>query len=185
MRHENGFGFVRRVCRLAAAALALAIGGCGGGAPDDVAGLDYVNPAYRFAMNVPPGWTVREGSGMPAVFVTGPRMAEGFQANVSVVVESVHPGMTLEEYVASYKLELEVLRELKLLSEEPRERPGGRKTYVLTYRQGAFSVPLTQRQLYLVAGERAYVVTATVPSDSFAGEEANFEVCFQSFRAGW
>jgi len=181
MRHENGFGFVRRVCRLAGAALALAIGGCGGGAPGDIAGLDYVNPTYCFAMNVPPGWTVREGSGMPAVFVTGPRTAAGFQANVNVVVESVRPGMTLEEYVASYKPE----REFKLLSEEPRERPGGRKTYVLTYRQGAFSVPLTQRQLYLVAGERAYVVTATVPADSFADEEANFEVCFQSFRAGW
>jgi hypothetical protein len=36
-----------------------------------------------------------------------------------------------------------------------------------------------------VTGGRGYVVTAAALPEQFAAEEANFDTCFRSFRAGW
>jgi hypothetical protein len=55
----------------------------------------------------------------------------------------------------------------------------------MTFRHEAVGRPVEQRQLYVVAAERAYIVTATATPETFAAEEPDFDICFRSFRAGW
>ena len=167
------------------AGVVLLVGGCSIGTPAEVAGLDYISHTHRFAMNVPPGWTVREGSGMPTMFALGPEGEKGFRPNVNVVVEAIKPGTPLAEYAAFKKSQLQALRDYELISEEERDLADGRTGHIITFRQAALEAPVIQRQLYVVAGGRGYAVTATAPEDRFSEEEAHFEICFQSFRAGW
>jgi hypothetical protein len=55
----------------------------------------------------------------------------------------------------------------------------------VTFEASPAGRPVKERQLYVVTGGRGYVVTATALVEDFAAEEANFETCFRSFRAGW
>jgi hypothetical protein len=56
---------------------------------------------------------------------------------------------------------------------------------MLTLQQTETPRPVTEKQLYLVAGGRVYVVTAAAASDEFPALEADFDACFRSLRAGW
>jgi hypothetical protein len=166
-------------CLLAAFALA----GCAAGLPADVARLGYVNRDLKFAMDVPPGWAVREQNATPPVFLLGPADEKGGRPNVNVIVE---PGSTrpFADWVAANRKQLESLDEFKLVSEEDRQAAGGRKAHVWTFSHSLVGKQVVQRQMIVLASERVYIVTATGSPD-FAADEKSFEAVLGSFRAGW
>jgi hypothetical protein len=163
---------------------AFALGGCAVGLPADVAKLGYVNRGGKFAMDVPPGWTVREQNASPPVFLLGPADEGGFRPNVNVVVEpaGLRP---LAGWVEADRKQLESLDDFKLVSEEDRELAGGRKAHVWTFSHSLKGKAVVQRQMLLVAGERVYIVTATGSPDSSPADEQAEEIVLKSFRAGW
>jgi len=165
-------------------ALALAAG-CGSGLPADVAKLGYVNRQYRFAMNVAPGWTVRETGGTAAVFMMGPQAADGTHPNVNVIVEVGGAALTLEELARTCRREAEALKGFRPLGAESRTLAGGRRAWVLTFEQSSLGQTLRQRQLCVLVDNRSYIVTATASPEAFAAHEGDFEAVLKSFRAGW
>jgi hypothetical protein len=166
-------------------ALAVFVAGCGTGLPPDVASLGYVNRPLHFAMNVPAGWTVRESTGMADVFVLGPETPGAARPNVTVVVEPGRTALTVEELVRNSRPQLEALKGFKLLGESQRALADGRAAYAMTFEQSSLGPMLMERQLFVVACGRAYIVTATASPAAFAEREADFETVLQSFRAGW
>jgi hypothetical protein len=192
---------MKRNSRILAACLlaALAIGGCQVGLPADVAKLGYVNRDEKFAMDVPPGWTLREQNAVPQVFVVGPPDKSGYRPNVNVVVEAAGTA-SLEAWAEANRQRLEKkdpdkkrgqlenfewIKDAQGQSEQPRELADGRKARVWTFRHSLVGHAVIQRQMAVLVGETAYIVTATSTPDSFAADEAKFETCLKSFRAGW
>lgn len=162
----------------------LALAGCSAGLPPDVAKLGCVNHAQRFALDVPPGWSTRETTGPAALIATGPQGPGDSRPSLNVTVTPVADGTTLEDFVQTGRGNLERLPGFMVISEEAAEA-GTRRAWTLTFEASPAGRPVRQRQLYVVTGGRGYVVTATALPEQFAAEEANFDACFRSFRAGW
>jgi len=170
---------------LGALLAAFAFAGCAAGLPEDVAGLGYVNRDNRFAMDVPPGWAVRESGGPAAVIVRKPAPDGEAATNLDVVAENHLAGVALADWVRTSKPHLAELPGFKLVAEGPATTADGRRAWMITFRHEAVGRPVEQRQLYVLAAGRAYIVTATAAPDAFAAQEPDFDICFRSFRAGW
>ncbi len=171
---------------LAAALGAMILGGCSTGLPEDVAALGYVNRADRFAMDVPPGWQVREITGPQPVIVSKPGGPLG-SPRPSIVV-GVMPdwgSVPLETLVRSSLEGLGSVPGFRLIAQGPSTTAGGQAAWLATFEIASAGSPVTERQMLLVAGGKAYIVTAAAASDAFAAEEPSFDVCFRSLRAGW
>lgn len=171
---------------LLAALCALLVGGCESGLPEDIAKLAYVNRAERFAMDAPAGWTVRESGGAADVLVMAPAADGQVRPNVNVVVhKGAAPLLSLHQEVTAARESLNRMPGFRLIAEGPTTTADGRAAWTATFVQEALGRPVEQRQLYVVAGQKTYLVTATASPETFAYEEPNFDVCFRSFRAAW
>jgi len=155
------------------------------GLPADVAALNYVNRRERFAMNVPPAWSIREQPGRPQAFLLGPESAANGRPTVNVVVDTSEHARSQAEWEAGNRLLLKTLDQFQLVAETPRILAGGQAVTVFTYRHRVQGREIVQRQLGLVSGRTIYVVTASAESGAWAANEANFELCLASFRAAW
>jgi hypothetical protein len=72
-----------------------------------------------------------------------------------------------------------------LIAEGATTTADGRAAWTVTFVQEATGQPLQEKQLYVLGGQKTYLVTATALPETFAAEEPNFDVCFRSFRSGW
>jgi hypothetical protein len=164
---------------------AIALAGCSGTTPADGAKSRYVNRAHRFEMDVPHGWIVHESGGPAVVDITAPSGKGGVRPSLNVVVETPYAGLALSDLVRTSKARLAALWGFAVEGEDgPVTLADGTRAWAITFRQAALGRPLAQRQLYVVAGERAYIVTATASPDAFAEDSKDFETCFRSFRSG-
>jgi hypothetical protein len=172
----------------------LALSGCSGGPPSSL--WTYTNPALKFALNEPPGWTLRETTGSVTVMMTGPAALGGGRPTANVVVEPTIE--TLDAYVErnvqtmqeAYKIRgfKVISRESRLVHDARPEREA--RGIVLTLEEsvlGDEAAPRTvrQRQLYAVVGGRAYTLTVTATPDTFAECEPAFTALFGSFTVGY
>jgi len=170
----------------AAVLCALLVGGCESELPEDVAKLAYVNRAEHFAMDVPQGWTVRESSGAAVVLVTAPAGESEVRPNLTVIVRmSGAASLHLGQEVAAAEESLKRLPGFRLISEGPTTIADGRAAWTVTFVQEATGQPLLEKQLYVLGGQRTYIVTATASPETFIADEPNFDVCFRSFRVAW
>ncbi len=154
--------------------------------PEDVARLGYVNRHDRFAMDVPPGWQVREMTGPQPVIVSKPGDPPG-AARPCVTVEVIPDWGTvpLEMLARSSLAGLDAVPGFRLIGQGPMTTATGQPAWSVTFVLAPTGEPVTERQMLLVAGGKSYAMTAAAASDAFAAEEPNFEVCFRSLRAGW
>jgi hypothetical protein len=167
------------------AATIAALSGCGAGLPDDVAGRDYVNREFRFAMDVPDGWRVRESRGVVSVFAVDPAGGAG-EANVTVAVEPAHDIQTLAALAEYQDRQTDRLRGIERLGSGERTLAGGLHAATATFQHQDAGTPVRQEQVYLLAGGRAYTITATAaPPQAFDAHADAFEIVFRSFRAAW
>jgi hypothetical protein len=144
-----------------------------------------VDAERRFMLQTPAGWTVRQFSGDPCLFVLGPGGPGPGQPSVNVVVATVGPLATLEETVTAARAAAGRLQGYEPLEEGPRTLSGGRRGWAAAFRHQALGPSVTVRQLFVVAGGRAYTVTAAARTADFAAREAEFQTCLDSFQAGW
>jgi hypothetical protein len=176
-----------RVAILVGIALAAGavVAGCTAGLPPDVAACGYVNPASRFALNPPAGWTVLESTGGLPVIFTKPGTAGPGRPNLSVSVDPAPP-LTMAKDIADANVRrLENGGKFRLVSKDQVTLASGQVAWVVTGETTATPRPVTERQLYVVAHDRLYVLTAAAASDEFPDEEAGFDACFRSLIAGW
>ena len=171
---------------LAAAIVTTCLGGCASGLPEDVAKLGYVDRVNRLAMNTPPGWQVRELTGLAPVIVSKPGGPPG-AARPCITVDVI-PGLgseSLEMLARSSLARLASVPGFLLVREDPTTTAAGQKAWTVTFELAPAGAPIKERQMLLMAGDKVYVVTAAAAADAFDAEAPNFDICFGSLRAGW
>ena len=166
-------------------AMALAVGGCESNLPPDVAKCSYVNPTYRFAMNLPAGWSVRESPGSSAILALGPAGKDGVRPSIEVAIEPYDPMMDLDVNVGYHLEGLSKMQGFRLVASEGAPASPHRQTFALTFKHSALGVPLVQRQLYERVDDRLYVTTATTSEANDEADGPVLEAAIASIRVGW
>jgi hypothetical protein len=182
------------VMSAAAAALALCatfvLSGCGPSSQPTT----YSNPTQRFSMTVPAGWTCRETTGAMTVILTGPASPSGSQPNVNVEVAPTAHWETLDKFAQRTRDTLQPAYRndgFTLIAEEPLTLADGTRAASLTFEQSIVGpspdvrATVRQRQVYVVAFDRVYTLTATAAPETFEACAPQFAEIFQSFHAGW
>ncbi len=129
----------------------------------------FTHPQYGFSMSFPLEWvsTVPD-SQLVAMLAVGPKVVGTieFQINVNVVIDSIPPGTTIDEFdaVANSKLQ-QVFPGYTLLRTDRTQL--GKYPAVLRYTTWhPRDVELYQIQLGVIVGSRVYIVTGTTLADS-------------------
>jgi len=188
-RPRPGPGPFRILAAVALAALAAvlpaAAGGCDAGLPPEVAGRSYVDRRLHLALDVPAGWRLRESRGPVQVFLTAPPEGAGGAA-VTVAVQKAAASLTAAELARLAAADLQRLPGLVRVATGERRLADGRTVPTAVFEHRAAGRPVRCEQVYLVAGGRAYVVTAAAaPPEAFSRYREAFETVFRSLRAGW
>ena len=123
----------------------------------------YVHPVLGFALDLPPGMEIHD-TGPDVALIA--REAEGaapssFRANLTVVVERLHAGTTLDQYVdGSLREQTRTLGLWLLIDEEETTLAGRPASRTLGHHVfGEYGIALEQWRL--VDGERGWVVGAS------------------------
>lgn len=144
----------------------------------------HVDDRYGYELAFPRGWTASEGAAMPALFVASARESpsDAFVENVNVVVEALPTTLSAEDYADGsaplLQTDLSEYRELSRTTVELAGQPAVRLEYQHTY-QGH---PLWVVSYMLVAGPRAYVITATAEQSQLDRWRAPLDAIARSFR---
>lgn len=129
----------------------------------------FTHPKYGFSMSFPDGWvSTIPNSRLIAMLAVGPKAASSpdFTMNVNVVIDSIPPQTTIEEFdaIATIKLQ-EVFPGFRLLRSDRTQV--GKYPAVMRYATWQpKEVELYQLQLGVIVGARLYVVTGTTVADS-------------------
>jgi hypothetical protein len=129
----------------------------------------FVHPTLKFALSYPASWTVVSQQGAIAVAVVGPQIAgaPGMNLSVNVASEILPKGMTLEQYESATesKIALVFSGYQRLRTDRPQVGARAAVLRYFTWKRND-GLGIYQMQLYMVAGRRAYVVTATTTTSS-------------------
>ncbi len=144
----------------------------------------YESARYKFSIDLPSIWQIRENYMGTAVIAIGPldNSMDEFRENVNVVRETLPRFMSMDEYM---KISIQnMARVLTIFEKEDTGRwqtGSGEAAWVLyTHRQGKYYI----RGLAVVymKGNQAYVITNTAESDRFLRYRSLFEFVSKSFR---
>ncbi len=168
---------------LLAAAL---VAGCGSGPPPEAADRDVVRPEFHFALDVPEGWRTRELEGHVVLELLPPGEgktddgAEGPRAVVQVLVIA-RDGRDLQAVADESVEAVKALQpEAELVGREA-ARLGGRDAIRLRLENERGRVPMQQTILLVMAGNRAYALTATARGTGLKDEADALRVIRDSF----
>jgi hypothetical protein len=138
----------------------------------------YTNTKYGFSIDPPPGWTVTEPS-YAAVLFTGPTDS-GFTVNINIQVETTT--MTLDQYKTASKQALQdAFDNLHIISEGSRTI-NGVNAYEVVYNFTYASVTAQQKQVWLIANGKAYIVVYTAVPSTYSTYLPLFETSVQTFQ---
>jgi hypothetical protein len=140
----------------------------------------YTNTSYNFSVEPPNGWTVEEPTYAVVAFV-GPT-DEGFQVNVNVQVEATN--LSLADYVSAGKTNLETYEDFTLLTEGARNRINNIDAYEVVFTFTYNGMALKDKQVYLVTGGNAFVVTYSALPTTYETYLPYFETSVQTFNVG-
>ncbi len=167
-------------------ALAVGVAAALAGCSRETDGADeagrYVHYDAGFSLVPPDGWTVRQWSAQPCLWLLGPGEDGPGRPTLNVVVTPGRGDETIEETLAVDRRHATALHGYEPLSEETRILEGGTRAALVTYRHEGLGRPVTIRQLRAVAAGRIYTVTAAAASERFGDYEDAFEACFRSLR---
>ena len=193
-----------RTATLIAAALA-SVGpalaaGCEGRVPPAAQGRQVVRPALRFAMDVPPNWTVHDLSGdvvleaIAQVPKTGEvpkadqppaapadRRAERTRTVVHVLVVEREDASLDAWAERAVKDSQELQSGLEVVEKAPAALADGRPALRLVLRNPRGIEPFLQKMLLVMTDSTAYAVIATASASDFRAAEHDIETCFSTF----
>jgi hypothetical protein len=141
----------------------------------------YADPESGFVIGVPAGWRVETGDPFGGrLLLFGPAAPGDFQPNVNVTSQDLS-ALTADEYLTALRLQLkEFAGAPRLDVDAPAAEPPGGHVFEWTTRRPPD--PLRGRMLSVLAGRRAYCVTATARPEQFDQLRAEFEEVLGSFR---
>jgi hypothetical protein len=137
----------------------------------------YTNNKYGFSIEPPAGWSVVEPSWAAVAFI-GPT-EYGFTVNVNIQVETT--SASLSEYVSLAKSQLRNLEDFYEISEGPRTI-NNVNAYEIVYTWTYSGRTIQQKQVYLVKGGKAFVITYTASLDTYSKYLPTFESSLQTFK---
>ena len=159
----------RRITSIAAAvALVLAVGTAAGA---QNAWRTFTHPNYGFSITYPQGWNLTSDEGTLALMVMGPEPAgvASLRLNVNVTTDRVPAGMSVDRFEAMSESRMGLLFNAYQRLRTDRTTIAGRPAILRYYTwKRNDGLELYQMQLYVVAGERGYVVTGTTSTQSSA-----------------
>jgi hypothetical protein len=191
-----------RTGTLIAAALAAAVpalaGGCEGRVPPAAQGRQVVRPALRFAMDVPPDWTVRDlgGDVVLEAIAQAPKTGEVPRADQPAPppgraerTRTVVHVLVIEREDASLdawadravKESQELQSDLEVVEKAPATLADGRPALRLTLKNPRGVEPFLQKMLLAMTDSTAYAVIATAPAPDFQAAEHDIDTCFRTF----
>jgi hypothetical protein len=139
----------------------------------------YVDSVVGFSINVPLGWKVQKNpqQGILVSF-TNPNDPGN---SINVVSESSQ-GLDLQEYVDVNKEQIQNLLANYTLVDDEEVDLNGQAGYLLGGTFGQDELMVKNRQLYVVANNKAYVVTATSAEDKWPDSEEAMDASMMSLK---
>ena len=153
----------------------------------DNSGLGDAFSGEGYKIRPPLGWDANELSGkINAVFLNStPDLQTGvvpFQANINIVIEPVPETPTMQEYVDANKRLLSLMLTDHNFIEDSESTVNGHPAHFLesTFQHEIFN--LRNRQLFLLNGDEAFVVTATALDETWESYGDIFDASLRSFE---
>ena len=150
-------------------------------------GKPYVNDMFGFKAQYPDKWNVNDTGflGTAVVFVST-QPENDFKPSVNVFVRNSED-LSLQQFVNKSKKGLDteikdVGYKLKKFLAEGKIKFARHKGYYLTYLFSQGGIDLEGKSLYLVEGDRAFILTCTAKESDFGGYESEFDYIVNSFR---
>ena len=154
---------------------------------DEASKLDDAYSGKGYKIRPPLGWDANELSGkINAVFLNStPDLQTGvvpFQANINIVIEPVPETPTMQEYVDANKRLLSLILTDHNFIEDSESTVNGHPAHFLesTFQHEIFN--LRNRQLFLLNGDEAFVVTATALDETWESYGDIFDASLRSFE---
>jgi hypothetical protein len=145
----------------------------------------YTNDQAGFTLDYPSAWTAEEVTDQPGVLIAlfqRQSAGDGFAENVNVLLEELPSGVTLDQYTAANKANLErAFTNFEVLEEEP-QNIGEAPAFWIRYDAEQQGQRLSFLQAWLVDGSRAFVLSYTGRADEFEAYRPDAEAIFSSFR---
>ena len=140
----------------------------------------YYNSEHDFSITPPTGWMVEEQTGVISVMFADYSSSSG--ATVVISVEETR--LTLSEYTASAKLELNnTLDNWQLLSEGSRVI-GGLDCYEIISTWNYSGLGMKTKHAIFVENEKAFVLSCASLKGEYVNSALEFENCLASFKIG-
>jgi hypothetical protein len=140
----------------------------------------YYNSENDFSITPPTGWMVEEQTGVISVMFADYSSSSG--ATVVISVEETR--LTLSEYTASAKLELNnTLDNWQLLSEGSRVI-GGLDCYEIVSTWNYSGLGMKTKHAIFVENEKAFVLSCASLKGEYVNSALEFENCLASFKIG-
>jgi hypothetical protein len=139
----------------------------------------FKDPTHGFTITALPTWSTNPGANGSRVIFAAPKAAQGFQANVNVMVEKTGP-ISLADYTAASKKQLATVK-ATILSETPLKL-GQNPAYELVWRANMQGKDLQFISTYTAKGDTVYVITSTSLQSNFKQNEPAFRTITKSFR---
>ena len=157
----------RRIVGVAAAAALVLV--LGTAAVAQSVWSSFKHPSFGFSLTYPREWEVTSDDGTLAVMIMGPEPAgvRSLRLNVNVTTDRVPAGMTVERFEAVSESRMGLLFNAYQRLRTDRTTVSGVPAVLRYYTwKRNDGLELYQMQLYIVAGDRAYVVTGTTSTQS-------------------
>lgn len=145
----------------------------------------YSDPEKLFHLKIPSDWLAETANrfGVRIAFLST-EAAQGFHANVNVIVNEVPP-LTTEEFLTLSRLQLKQLSGLVTLPVDKQiAHPNSAQAHLFEWTNPRAPNLLTMWQLVVFAASKALILTATALAESFDKYRHTFETIFRSFEPG-
>lgn len=143
----------------------------------------YVSEGYGFAIVPPEAWDVDESRQFGEIVAFyAPEAEANFTSNMLIHIEELPYEVSLEEYINASKEQLPlILTNYTMVSEQDIVISGAEAyEWVITHEMGIFKIQA--KQVIIIKGERAYLITSTALQDNFDTYAPAFEESIQTFQ---
>ncbi len=143
----------------------------------------YINNKDSFSIEFPANWEVKENYFRTTVMALSPleNSSDNFRENVNVVVETIPPGTSLNEYFSS---SIKNMRQLNKFNDEFSgiEKFGKAETKWLYYTHEMDAYKFKVILYQLVKGNKGYSITCTAKAEDFDKFKNQFKNIASTFK---
>ena len=148
--------------------------------------IDLKNNVYGFSVEYPKNWEIKESinvEGITAIVAFMGPAKNNFQPNINVKTENA-PSYTLNQYIQASKQTLSQFFAMNdyILIDEGGLTINGQNSYFLEYAYNLQGYPLKIKQVVLMKGDNAYIITYTALQNTFEDNVRDFDNSISTFK---